>query len=189
MTSIDTVYKTFQVLKEMLNDRQINTERIDTIEVPELKALAKQNSIIVLDVNDDLRVLYTLSKFKYSDFKKYLSEKEIKHVIIITKEKLSSTNHKSFDNHPETDFEFFIIKELLFNISKNNYVPLHEIVRDPKLIEDIISKHKIKTKTQLPLIDKNDPMARYLHAKPGDIIRVTRNSISSGIAYIYRYCI
>lgn len=194
MTSIDNIYKTFQTIKEMLKDRKIDISAIENFQIPELKALLKQNStsmIIVLDVNESFRILYSLSKFKFQDLKKYLTKKDLKHVMVITKEKLSTTNFKSFDTEEnnEIDFEYFIIKELMFNISKHELVPLHEILRDEKMISDIIEIHKIKSKAQFPLITKEDPMARYLNAKPGNLLRITRNSPTSGIYYIYRYCI
>ena len=41
---------------------------------------------------------------------------------------------------------------------------------------------------QLPLILKSDPMSRYLGLKNGDIIKITRNSQSSGEYIVYRCC-
>ena len=197
MTSIldiDIIYKSLKTLKEMLNDRNIDTSNIDNIEIPELKTLINQNTscaVIILDINENFRVLYSLSKFKVADIKKYLTEKNINHIMIITKGDLTPNNRKSLDmaDYSNIDFEYFNIKELMFNISKHVLVPLHEIIHDPKEISHIMNKHRIKVKTQFPLITKEDPMARYLHAKSGDLIKITRDSVTSGSTTVFRYCI
>ena len=36
---------------------------------------------------------------------------------------------------------------------------------------------------------KNDPVARYFNFKEGDVIKITRNSQSTGEHVIYRVCI
>jgi DNA-directed RNA polymerase subunit H (RpoH/RPB5) len=87
------------------------------------------------------------------------------------------------------ELEIFLIKELKINKSKHFLVPKHEILIDQEEIQNIIKEFKVKNKTQFPIITKDDPMSRYLYAKTGDLIKITRNSPSSGISYNYRYCI
>ncbi len=200
MASIEIIHKILQTIKEMLVDRHIDISNIENIEINEIKKLFKidignksttSSMIAVLDVNENFRILFNLSKFKFSDIKKYLVGDKLDHIMVITKDKLSSTNYKSFDNeeYSKIQFEYFTINELKFNISKHFLVPKHEIITDTNEINDIIQEYKIKNKTQFPIISKEDPMSKYLNAKTGNLIKVTRNSPSSGIYYVYRYCL
>jgi DNA-directed RNA polymerase subunit H (RpoH/RPB5) len=187
----------------MLSDRKIDISNIENIQVNEIKKLFKIDSttiskqqtvsmIAVLDVNENFRILFSLSKFKFADIKKYLADDKLNHIMIVTKDKLSSTNYKSFDNNDEynkIEFEYFMINELKFNISKHILVPKHEILTDTEEIADIMKEYKIKIKSQLPIISKEDPMSKYLNAKTGDLIRIIRNSPTSGIYNVYRYCL
>ena len=43
--------------------------------------------------------------------------------------------------------------------------------------------------SQLPLILKTDPIARWLYAKPGDILRISRPSETAGKYITYRHCV
>jgi DNA-directed RNA polymerase I, II, and III subunit RPABC1 len=201
MTSIDIVYKTMQTIKEMLKDRNINIENIENFELNEIKTLFKIDEsssklnatamIAILDVNENFRIIFCLSKFKFTDIKKYLIEEKINHVLVITKDKLTNTNYKSFEQeeYNNIEYEYFIFNELMFNISKHVLVPKHEIIIDNQEVIDIMTEYKIKNKAQFPLISKDDPMSRYLNAKSGNLIRITRNSPTSGMYIVYRYCV
>ena len=83
------------------------------------------------------------------------------------------------------DYQVFDIRELQFNISHHHLTPKHELVSDDKEIAAILAAYEVK-KTQLPLILRADPMARYFHAKPGNLMRVTRISPTSGEYLVYR---
>ena len=43
--------------------------------------------------------------------------------------------------------------------------------------------------TDLPLIFVNDPAIIGLGVKPGDMIRITRNSATAGKSFYYRYVV
>jgi DNA-directed RNA polymerase I, II, and III subunit RPABC1 len=48
---------------------------------------------------------------------------------------------------------------------------------------------QLKSKTQLPLIQKQDIIARWLGLQQGDVVRITRYTETSGKYYFYRCCI
>ncbi len=67
------------------------------------------------------------------------------------------------------------------------YVPKHEII--PKSEgEEILKKYNCKP-TELPLIFVTDPAILGLGVKPGDIIKITRKSTTSGESLYYRYVV
>ena len=45
------------------------------------------------------------------------------------------------------------------------------------------------SREQLPWIRALDPMARYIGAKPGDVVKIIRKSSTAGSTDVYRYVI
>jgi len=74
-----------------------------------------------------------------------------------------------------------------FDIFGHELVPSHVIV-DTKEVELLTSHYKIK-KTQLPRVHASDPAARVLGARPGQVLRIERDSETSGKSYYYRLVI
>jgi len=66
-------------------------------------------------------------------------------------------------------------------------VPKHEIVsREDK--KQILEKFNV-AKENLPKILASDPVAKKMNAKPGDVMRITRDSPTAGKAIYYRIVI
>ena len=74
-----------------------------------------------------------------------------------------------------------------FDIRQHVLVPKHEILPKVKA-QEVLERYKISPH-QLPLIKSSDHVAKAIGAKPGDILRVTRNSPTAGRAIVYRYVI
>ncbi len=67
------------------------------------------------------------------------------------------------------------------------YVPKHEIMsRDDA--REVLERFNCQP-TELPLIFVNDPAIVKLGVKPGDMIRITRDSKTAGEATYYRYVV
>ena len=67
------------------------------------------------------------------------------------------------------------------------YVPKHEIMTKNEA-EEVLGKYNCKP-TELPLIFVNDPAILGLGVKPGDMIKITRKSPTSGESLYYRYVV
>ena len=67
------------------------------------------------------------------------------------------------------------------------FVPKHEIVLKEEA-EQVLSKFNCKP-TELPLIFVNDPAILGLGVKPGDLIKITRQSPTAGESLYYRYVV
>ena len=124
-------------------------------------------------------------------------DEEINHIVFIFKEKINSNNEKNIksliaqhDEKTKTNIkvEMFEIKNLLFNITKHSYVPLH-IVMSKEDSQEIYDRFSIKNKTQLPIIHRTDPVAKYYDFKAGDLIKIVRGSTAIGESITYRYCV
>ena len=87
-----------------------------------------------------------------------------------------------------TDMKVFVQafseKELMFNITKHEYVPKHEIISN-KEKQEILSRYKVGPR-QLPCILSSDPVCRYFGAKPGIVFKITRPSPTIGTYTSYR---
>jgi len=74
-----------------------------------------------------------------------------------------------------------------FNIFDHEFVPKHEILTSEER-EKILAKYRVKP-YQLPRINASDPAAKAIGARPGDMIRIIRESPTAGRYFAYRYVV
>ena len=79
------------------------------------------------------------------------------------------------------------LKKNIILVPNHVYVPKHEIMTK-KEAEEVLKKYNCKP-TELPLIFVTDPAIIGLGVKPGDMIKITRKSGTSGISLYYRYVV
>jgi DNA-directed RNA polymerase subunit H (RpoH/RPB5) len=95
-------------------------------------------------------------------------------------------SHNNNTNNPL--FQVFEIRRIQFNITKHQRFSPHRIISK----EEIASMEKkfniTDPKKQLPWIDSEDPGAKWIGARSGDIIEIKRFSESAGDSTYYRYC-
>ena len=66
----------------------------------------------------------------------------------------------------------------------HSLVPKHEIMSNAS-VERVLKHYKITTE-QLPKIKADDPVVTAIGAKKGQVLKITRNSITAGKAVYYR---
>ena len=71
-----------------------------------------------------------------------------------------------------------------FDLFEHELVPKHWIASDDE-IKMVLNHYKIE-KAQLPRIASNDPAVKVLGALPGQVLRIERDSLTSGTSYYYR---
>jgi len=84
--------------------------------------------------------------------------------------------------------QLFYTKELLYNPLKHSLVPLHEKLSEAEG-KKIMEIYMIKQKLNMPIISRNDIVARWLGLRSGDIVRITRHNETSGTYFYYRCCV
>lgn len=118
--------------------------------------------------------------YKTLDIVKKSEQNQKINVIIVMLYKSGSTldKYKNEYNFGRTDInvELWLASNLQFDVTDNNFVPKHEIFTGNVGIPS----------TKLPRILLNDPQVRYLGAKSGDIIKITRTSETAGHTIIYK---
>ena len=79
------------------------------------------------------------------------------------------------------------LKKNIILVPNHAYVPKHEIMTK-KEAEQVLKEYNCNA-TELPLIFVTDPAIIGLGVKPGDMIKITRKSGTSGISLYYRYVV
>jgi len=69
-------------------------------------------------------------------------------------------------------------------VLEHELVPKHEILSEEEK-KELLKKYNI-TEKQLPKILASDPVVKAIGAKPGDVIRIIRNSPVAGRSIYYR---
>lgn len=187
MNNKSDIVKSLCTISEMLTDRGVpDVEKY--IRFGEDEAAILSNRLFHIDVESaNLRIIFTNSKFKFAEIKAWVKP-EINSYMIVSKEKANANELKKLDDVMQ-DYQVFELKDLTFNISKHRFVPKHELITDREEHNKIIAAYQIKTISQLPLILKTDPMARYINAKAGSVVKITRYSPTSGEHVVYRCCV
>lgn len=184
-----TIVRSFETILEMLRDREID---VGSVTKQHMEDVLKQESIkpiIEVILNNVKVIYYTPSKFKWADVRKYFEDDEPYSLyILVVQENITQNNMKSIAALP-LNVEVHNINRLQFNITKHVLVPKHEVIKDKKVVDDLIEAYKLKNKYQLPIILKTDPIAKYYGMKSGDVVKITRDSPTAGEYVLYRCCL
>lgn len=84
--------------------------------------------------------------------------------------------------------QMFYISHLNFDISKHRKVPAHRLLSGDEVTK-LMKMYNIQELKQLPKIDSQDAMARWIGARPGDVVEISGLCVSSADNVRYRYCI
>ena len=112
-------------------------------------------------------------------------------LVIITLEPIAPNFHSTallcYTAH-KARVRFFQAASIVHNPLKHFLVPMHE--RVPAEKEDELLKQLYAKKTQLPFIRfHEDPIARMIGLLPGEIVKITRPSLTAGECIGYRVCV
>ena len=74
-----------------------------------------------------------------------------------------------------------------FKVSTHFLIPKHELLTKEEAAQ-VLARYN-SSPSQFPYIQSTDAIAKEVGAKPGDFIRVTRRSETSGTSTYYRYVV
>jgi DNA-directed RNA polymerase I, II, and III subunit RPABC1 len=107
--------------------------------------------------------------------------------IFITTVPVSPACHKVGPTVAPKTFEIFQESDLLVNITHHELVPKH-VLLSPEEKSALLQRYRLKP-NQLPRIMKEDPVARYLGLRRGDVVKIIRKSTTAGRYASYRTCV
>ena len=213
MNLLNNVFRSRQVVTEMLETRGYDVDKYKNYSLDEvdimLKNMAKKvNSemcpldLVCSNKNDSelkIYVKYLLqSKIRLVNLKNIIEDmientvENNSEIIFIIKDKIS--NMAAYDNMFDSyitsnniHIQVFSIDNLLVNITKHVLVPPLRILPEEDK-EKIMETYKLNRLTQLPIILKSDPVAKFYGVRKGDLCEIVRPSETSGVYINYRYC-
>ncbi len=121
---------------------------------------------------------------KIEDIEDFL-DKFKDHYKFVIVSKITPKAYKQFIEYD--NLEVFFDDDMLINKIDNILVPKHIMLTQEE--QDQIRKEYGFNKIEIGIIKESDPIARYYNLKPGNIIRIERPSVNSGIAIYFRQCI
>ncbi|MFW9804457.1 MAG: DNA-directed RNA polymerase subunit H, partial [Candidatus Thorarchaeota archaeon] len=71
-----------------------------------------------------------------------------------------------------------------FDLFSHELVPSHTIADEDEV--SLVMEHYGIARDQIPRILRNDPAVKVLGAKPGQVVRIERDSDTAGGVYYYR---
>ncbi|CAO3675210.1 unnamed protein product [Umbelopsis vinacea] len=110
-----------------------------------------------------------------------------KGIIVFQHTMTSSANKVIQGMSAKYHLESFQEAELLVNITKHVLVPTHIVLSQEEKLA-LLKRYRLK-ETQLPRIQQTDPVARYYGLKRGQVVKIMRNSETSGRYVSYRLCL
>ena len=195
---INFIRNAWNTCLEMVKDRGFNVDNnFYQVSDADFKYMVTEKNIDIYAQNDDDKAIYIKfflnNKIKPSSIKAIIDEikQECEHskldLVIVLKHKPNNTFLKIEKDKSFSNIQLMYLKQLQFNITKHSLVPKHTKCNDDE-VNDIMKRFGISSKTQLPVILKDDPVSRYYNYKAGDVIRITNTNRPMNSNYIfYRY--
>ena len=203
------LYVSRKIILEMLSFRNVDVENYSNFSQEELDIMYKANPKLTYEINpidmvfseSNYTVKYVLQpKLRTKDVMKlvedmieenYLEEEGTLILVVRDSMKTEETLENFFESILKKHsiyVQMFDINKLLYNVTEHALVPKHEIVSNEEKNE-LMTKYNLETEDQLPLIKKNDPVAKYLGMKVGNVCKITTYSETHGIYTKNRLCV
>tara|TARA_Y100000589_G_C27131945_1_gene620963 strand:+ start:877 stop:1518 length:642 start_codon:yes stop_codon:yes gene_type:complete len=205
---INILYNSRETIMEMLKHRGYDTSEYSNFSYNEIKLMYTEKQLDINVKNSENKqismyyLIYkkernqSLNNFleeKYEEFTEDNDDFEPANnsIIIILKDKPNQSLQKIVDDfyaRYKLYVQLFFVESLQRNILNHEYVPIHEILTEDEFSNQVKNVYKLSNRYQLPLIDRCDPVAKFIGMKPGTVCKITRPSETSGQYISYRCC-
>jgi DNA-directed RNA polymerase subunit H (RpoH/RPB5) len=181
--------RALSTLKQMLTDRGIKSEKFEPTGNPldETRMYVFGGVLIVFSEKTRLTPAEFKNILAYASENNYTAG-----TIIITLSKAPESVVELLRTHlankDNTLVQMFYISHLNFDISKHRKVPKHRLLTEAEKTK-VMKAYNIENLKSLPKIDSQDAMARWIGARPGDVVEVTGLCVASAENTRYRYCV
>ena len=181
--------RAIQTLKGMLALRGINVETPESITPLDDTRMYNFGGVLVI-FSEKSRI----SESNLTTYNKFAEANNFTIGTIIVSQIPSSDTIvnlvRDYINNPKNPLlQIFDIRRLQFDVMKHVKVPKHRILKQSEVALLEKKFNVVTAKTQLPWIDSQDAIAKWIGARPADVIEITRFSESAGASHYYRYCV
>lgn len=208
--SISRLFRSFKTIKEMVRDRgyYISQEEIDmtldefrskicdSMGNPQRKQMCfqAQPTAETLEKFPELGSLWvefcdesSVGIKTMRNFCIHITEKNFSTGLFIYQNSITPSANKLIPTVSPSVIEIFQESDLIVNITHHELVPKHlKLSKDEK--KELLERYRLK-ESQLPRIQREDPVARYLGLKRGEVVKIVRRSETSGRYASYRICL
>ena len=114
-----------------------------------------------------------------------MKSEEISSALVVVRNRISNYAKQAARKfEPIFHIDLFAEHELLVDITEHYLVPPHSVLTE-KETKDLLERLSI-TADKLPKISEFDPISRYYGFKPGQVIKIIRNSLVGGRSIAFR---
>ena len=197
-------YRIRKVVFKMLGNRGYNIASEDAnlsreeftrqfLDVPSAEGDSRERMTIqvqqVDDVNDQIFVFFPDDpKLGVDPIRSYIDrmkENGATRGIIVVKNNVTPLAKAAIEElRPDYNIEIFNRLELLVDITEHELVPEHVVLTDAEK-QQLLDRYTLK-ETQLPRLQKGDPVARYFGLDRGQVVKIIRPSETAGRYVTYR---
>lgn len=207
MDLTEAIYRSRITLFKVLEARGYSSQQYSKLGINELKVFATATNAdiysglnMILPKKDDetkkCHIIYAFTKM--NQFQRMLDQIKNQEYNSDTDEVIYMIQDSVNDTHSlvaaaawskyKLRVSFFCVYEIIVNPLEHELVPRHEQVPQEE-VPALLKRLRVNEKSQLPLIRYHtDPIARLLGLVPGDIVKITRPSPSTGEYIVYRAC-
>jgi DNA-directed RNA polymerase subunit H (RpoH/RPB5) len=178
--------KAIEILRLMLGRRGLDTkvERITAEDLDRTNVYTIGKILTVFSQKDKLSDRDLTKVIAFAEANTYTNG-----IILVGLSPPSDNLLKVIKTHAKDRVQVFHIRQLQFDITSHRMAVPHRILNEEERT-NMLKYYKIaKPEEQLPWIDSQDAMAKWVGAIPGDILEVTRHSDVAGHQPYYRYCV
>ena len=179
--------KAVEILRTMIGRRGLDTktERVVSEDLDKANLYTIGSILVVFSQKDKGLVDRDVNTFmKFAAANDYTNG-----IILVALNPPSENVLKTVKNLAKDRVQFFHIRQLQFDITTHRMAMPHRILKEDERTEMFKRYNVSKPEEQLPWIDSQDTMIKWIGAVPGDIVEVTRHSDVAGPQLYYRYCV
>jgi DNA-directed RNA polymerase subunit H (RpoH/RPB5) len=178
--------KALEIIQIMLSRRRKGSTKVEPISVGELENM---NAYTIGEV---LVIFSQKNSVLEKDVQKFINfagENDYTNGLIVVSLSPPSENVLKFvKSQAKNRVQFFHIRQLQFDPTTHRLAMPHRILNEDEKVEVFKKYNIMNPEEQLPWIDSQDPMIKWIGALPGDVIEVERHSDTVGKSLYYRYC-
>lgn len=182
--------KALETLKSMLHSRQKNVEKVEILgnSLDDTRMYNLGGVLVIFSDKGRMTDGVLKSYIQFCEDNNYTNG------LIIVLASSPSENIlelvRTHNSEPKNQLmQIFNIRYLQFDISTHRKVPKHRLMEQEEILKLEKKMNITDLKLQLPWIDSQDAMAKWLGARTGDVVEISRLSESAGNSKYYRYCV